>query len=87
MANNLLSITDDSDYLKNLTLSKDMKNSNPLLYGILAAISFVIVFIIMLWILKFAWNESVHKVAKNAVGELTIISAFWLVVAIRILFH
>ena len=87
MDRNLLSITNDSDYLQNLTLSKDMKNSNPLLYGILAAISFVIVFIIMLWILQFAWNESVHVVAGNTVGKLTIISAFWLVVAIRILFH
>ena len=87
MDRNLLSMTNDSDYLRNLTLSRDMKNSNPLLYGILAAISFVIVFIIMLWILKFAWNESVHKVAPGSVGELGIISAFWLVVAIRILFH
>ena len=87
MSNNLLSITNDADYLQNLTLSRDMKNSNPLLYGILAAISFVIVFIIMLWILSFAWNESVHKVAGGSIGKLNIIPAFWLVVAIRILFH
>lgn len=87
MDSNLLSIDKDANYLQNLTLSNDMKNSNPLLYGILAAISFVIVFIIMLWILKFAWNESVHKVAGSSVGQLTIVSAFWLVVAIRILFH
>jgi hypothetical protein len=87
MDKNLLSITDDADYLQSLTLDKNMKKSNPLLYGILAAISFVIVFIIMLWILSFAWNESLHKVAKGTVGELNIVTAFWLVVAIRILFH
>jgi hypothetical protein len=87
MSSNLLSITNDADYLQNLTLSRDMRNSNPLLYGILAAISFVIVFIIMLWILSFAWNESVHRVAGGSIGKLTIIPAFWLVVAIRILFH
>ena len=84
---NLLSLTDDSKYLQNLTLNNSMKDSNPLLYGILAAVSFVIVFIIMLWILQFAWNNSLHKVASSTVGELTIISAFWLVVAVRILFH
>lgn len=84
---NLLSISNDADYLQNLTLSKSMKNNNPLLYGILAAVSFVIVFIIMLWILQFAWNHSLHKVAKSTVGELDIVSAFWLVIAVRILFH
>jgi Kef-type K+ transport system membrane component KefB len=84
---NLLSITDDANYLQNLTLSKGMKQSNPLLYGILAAVSFVIVFIIMLWILQFAWNHSLHKVASSTVSELNIVSAFWLVVAVRILFH
>lgn len=84
---NLLSISNDADYLQNLTLSKGMKNNNPLLYGILAAVSFVIVFIIMLWILKFAWNHSLHQVAKSTVGELDIVSAFWLVIAVRILFH
>jgi heme/copper-type cytochrome/quinol oxidase subunit 2 len=84
---NLLSLTEDSKYLQNVTLNNNMRQSNPLLYGILAAVSFVIVFIIMLWILQFAWNNSLHKVSSSTIGELNIISAFWLVVAIRILFN
>jgi heme/copper-type cytochrome/quinol oxidase subunit 2 len=84
---NLLSLTDDGKYLQNLTLNKSMRQNNPLLYGILAAVSFVIVFIIMLWILQFAWNNSLSKVAPTSVKELNIVSAFWLVIAVRILFH
>jgi hypothetical protein len=84
---NLLSLTDDGKYLQNLTLNKSMRQNNPLLYGILAAVSFVIVFIIMLWILQYAWNNSLHKVAPSSVGKLEIVSAFWLVIAVRILFH
>lgn len=83
---NLLSLTDDGKYLQNLTLNKSMKQNNPLLYGILAAVSFVIVFIIMLWILQFAWKNSLHKVTPS-IKELDIVSAFWLVIAVRILFH
>ena len=84
---NLLALTDDARLLQNLTLNRSMRQNNPLLYGILAAVSFVIVFIIMLWILQFAWNNSLHAVASTSVGELNIVSAFWLVIAVRILFH
>ena len=84
---NLLSLTDDGKYLQNLTLNKSMRQNNPLLYGILAAVSFVIVFIIMLWILQFAWNHSLSKVVPTSVKDLNIVSAFWLVIAVRILFH
>jgi hypothetical protein len=83
---NLLTLTDDARLLQNLTLNRSMRQNNPLLYGILAAVSFVIVFIIMLWILQFAWNNSVRKVVSS-VSEMNIISAFWLVIAVRILFH
>jgi hypothetical protein len=83
---NLLTLTDDARLLQNLTLNRSMRQNNPLLYGILAAVSFVIVFIIMLWILKFAWNNSVRKVVPS-VSDMTLISAFWLVIAVRILFH
>ena len=44
---NLLTLTDDARLLQNLTLNRSMRQNNPLLYGILAAVSFVIVFIIM----------------------------------------
>lgn len=83
---NLLTLTDDARLLQNLTLNRSMRQNNPLLYGILAAVSFVIVFIIMLWILKFAWNNSVSKVVPS-VNDMNLISAFWLVIAVRILFH
>jgi ABC-type sulfate transport system permease subunit len=83
---NLLTLTDDARLLQNLTLNRSMRQNNPLLYGILAAVSFVIVFIIMLWILKYAWNNSVRTVVSS-VNEMNIISAFWLVIAVRILFH
>ena len=83
---NLLTLTDDARLLQNLTLNRSMRQNNPLLYGILAAVSFVIVFIIMLWILQFAWNNSVRKVVPS-VTDMNIISAFWLVIAVRILFH
>lgn len=83
---NLLALTDDARLLQNLTLNRSMRQNNPLLYGILAAVSFVIVFIIMLWILQFAWNNSVRKVVPS-VTDMNIISAFWLVIAVRILFH
>jgi hypothetical protein len=83
---NLLTLTDDARLLQNLTLNRSMRQNNPLLYGILAAVSFVIVFIIMLWILKYAWNNSVRTVVPS-VSDMTLISAFWLVIAVRILFH
>ena len=83
---NLLTLTDDARLLQNLTLNRSMRQNNPFLYGILAAVSFVIVFIIMLWILKYAWNNSVRTVVPS-VSDMTLISAFWLVIAVRILFH
>lgn len=83
---NLLRLNDDSKYLQNLTLNNSMRNTNPLLYGILAAVSFVIVFLVMLWILKFAWNNSVHKIYPS-IGELDIVTAFWLSIVVRMLIN
>lgn len=62
----------------------NINQQNSCMYYICLFISFVIVFIILLIIVQYSWNESISKIFN--IREITMIETIWLYILASILF-